>query len=81
MPVAAAISYTRLREVFEKLGFFPRPNDPNVFERSDHLMFFPDIKDGKVTLIDVFTSIEASQDGELLTERFWEILNEMGGLD
>jgi hypothetical protein len=81
MPVVASITVVRLREVFEKLGFFPRSDDTDTFERpEDHLMFFPDVRHGKVILIDIFQSIEAWQVDEPLAERFLEALMEMGGL-
>ena len=82
MPVVAVISVGKLREAFEKLEFFPRSGDLNVFERQkDHLMFFPDVRDGRVSLIDVFRSIEEWQVNEPLAERFLEALFEVGGLD
>ena len=59
MPVVAVILADRLRKVFKRLGFFPREDDPDILERpKDHLMFFPDVRDGRVILIDVLASIE-----------------------
>ena len=82
MPVAAYITVVRLREVFEKLGFFPRSDGTDIFERpEDHLMFFPDVRHGRVTLIDIFRGIETWQVDEPLVERFLEALMEMGGLE
>lgn len=82
MPVVATISVGRLRQVFNELEFFPRADDPDIFERTkDHLMFFPDVRDGRVSLIDIFRSIEAWQGDELLSERFLETLMKVGGLD
>ena len=82
MPVAATISESRLREAFARLEFFPLKGDPSIFERQrDHLMFFPDVRDGRVTLLDIFHSIQEWQADEELTDRFLEALMESGGLD
>ena len=79
MPMAALISLSRLTEVFRKLGFLPRSDGSNIFERSeDHLMFFPDVRDGQVTLIDVFRQIQRWQVDEPLAEKFLETLSELG---
>ncbi len=82
MPVAASLSLAELTEVLERMGFYPREDDPTVFERpSDHLMLFPDVRNGRVTLRDILDSIEEWQGTENLTDRFMEIFNELGGLD
>ena len=82
MPVAASISIARLTEVFGKLGFYARSDDSYIFERpEDNLMFFPDVRNGRVVLIDIFGSITAWKVVEDLTERFWEALVEIGSLD
>ena len=82
MPVAATISVTRLRETLARLNFIPQKSDPTIFERSsDHLMLFPDIRNGRVTLVDIFRSIQEWQADEQLADKFLEALMEAGGLD
>ena len=81
MPVVAVISISRFKDVCETLGFSPRSDDPRIFERQeDHLMLFPDVRDGQVTLIDIFMQIEKWGADEGLADRFLETLYEMGGL-
>ena len=82
MPAAATISVTRLRETLSRLEFFPQKGDPTIFERErDHLMLFPDIRGERVTLVDIFRSIQEWQGDEQLTDRFLDALMEAGGLD
>ena len=82
MPAVATISVTRLGEILAKLEFSPQEDDPTIFERPrDHLMLFPDIRDGRVTLMDILRSIQEWQADEQLTDRFLDALMEAGGLD
>ena len=44
-------------------------------------MLFPDIKDGRVVLVDIFQHIQQWQGNEQLTNEFLDALMEAGGLD
>jgi hypothetical protein len=82
MPVAASVSIHRLIEAFAKLGFFPREDDPEILERpEDHLMFFPDVRDGRVYLFDIFRSIKCWEGNEGLAYGLIDAIFELGGLD